>query len=143
MSAPRPRPVDVLAAAGIPIVLAAVVNTALVLSFQLLIYSPDVFHPGRPIGFGSLGIAIAVVAWLVVRHFLPKPRAVMRWLVPVAVLASFIPDIALLVNPADRERVTVPVIVILMSMHVIVAAIAVPFFQKYLPLPQDRSAKVS
>lgn len=62
MPVPRPKPVDVLAAAGIPIVLAAVVNTAVVLLFQALIYTPDVFHPWRPIGFGSLGIAIAVVA---------------------------------------------------------------------------------
>lgn len=64
----------------------------------------------------------------------------MRWLIPVAVLLSFIPDVLLLADPADRTRITVPVVLILMSMHVIVAAIAVPCFQKFLPLPQDRVA---
>ena len=142
MPAPRPKPIDVLAAVAIPVVLTSLVNGALVLIFQALIYTPDVFHPWRPIGFGSLGIVIAVLAWLLVRHLLPRPRSIMRWLIPIAVLLSFIPDVLLLADPADRERNTVPVIAILMSMHVIVAVITVPFFRRFLPLPEDRPAQV-
>lgn len=140
MAAPRPKPTQVLAAVVIPIVLACVVNTLIVLLVRALIYTPEVFNPFRPAGFTAIGVVVAVASWLLVRHFLPRPRVVMRWLIPIAVLLSFIPDVVVLLDPADRERITVPVVLVLMSMHVLVALIAVPVFRRFLPLPPDRES---
>ena len=86
--------------------------------------TPMVFIP-----FTIVGTAVGAVGWRLVRDRSAEPRRLMRKLVPIVVVASFVPDVALL-------AIGVPLAgtITLMVMHMIVAATAVPVYLRVLPL---------
>ena len=124
---------------GVPaaIVLASAANTAVSFAAQGLGASPEVIQgltPAAYVFFTAVGVIIAAVAWALIRRKAARPNALLRKLVPIVVAVSLLPDLALFAIPGAS-----PVgVIALMLMHVVVAAIAVPVFQKVLPLPADK-----
>jgi hypothetical protein len=77
-----------------------------------------------------VGVLIGTIGWAAVRRYAAHARAVLRALVPTAVVLSFIPDIALLVTgTADAVNVAG-----LLVMHVVVAVVTVTAVSRVLPL---------
>ena len=77
------------------------------------------------------GVLLATAGWTLVRRFAGRPRAVLRVLVPVVLVLSLVPDLALLAGGTSVANV-----VGLMLMHVVVAAVLVPVLARVLPLPR-------
>lgn len=77
--------------------------------------------------FTVLGVLGGWLGWHIVTRRARRPRSVLRVLVPLVVLASFIPDVALL---ALRfiPHTSAAGVVALMAMHVTVVAVAVPTY---------------
>jgi hypothetical protein len=119
------------------IVLASAANTAVSFAAQALGASPAVIQgltPQAYVFLTAVGVIVAAVAWALIRSKAARPNAVLRKLVPIVVAVSLVPDLLLFGIPGAS-----PVgVVALMLMHVVVAAVAVPIFQKVLPLPADR-----
>lgn len=105
----------VAAAAANAVVLTAVTATDAVRVFDPLTYPPVV-------AFSALGaVGAAVVYAVLVRRVADPDRTFLR-VAAVVLVASFVPDVALLfVDPAA----TVPAVVVLMAMHVVVAWVSV------------------
>lgn len=124
--------VGVLAA----IVLASAANTVLSFAAQAFGASPAVIQglaPQAYVFLTTVGVIVAAVAWSLIRAKAKRPNAVLRTLVPVVVVVSLLPDLPLF-GIAGASAIGV---VALMSMHFVVAGIAVPIFAKVLPLPAD------
>jgi hypothetical protein len=68
-----------------------------------------------------------------VRARVARPRAVLRVLVPVLLVLSFLPDVVLLVT-GFIPGTTVTGAVALMLMHLTVAGVAVPVAQRLAPV---------
>jgi hypothetical protein len=81
------------------------------------------------------GILIGTLVWFTVRRRARDPRAVLRVLVPVAVLVSLVPDFGILAAGATLLNSLA-----LIAMHLVVAGITVPMLARVMPLsPSDRS----
>lgn len=79
------------------------------------------------------GVLAGAAAWAIVRARSARPAGLLRTLVPVVVLVSLVPDV--LLGVSDSEPGTSwGAVVALMVMHVVVAAVAVPAFRRFLPL---------
>ncbi|MGZ3145713.1 DUF6069 family protein [Lentzea chajnantorensis] len=76
-----------------------------------------------------IGIALGTLGWYLVRRFAGNPRRVLRVLVPVAVVVSWIPDLGILAGGASAVNSLA-----LMAMHLVVAAATVPVLTRILPL---------
>jgi hypothetical protein len=112
---------------------AAVVNTVISLVAQALGADPAVHLGLQPVPyilFGVVGVLVAALAWVAIGRRAERPSAVMRWLVPVVVLVSLIP------NVASGFTLGWDGAIALGLMHVAVAAVAVPVFHRFLPLPR-------
>ncbi|MFJ9376514.1 hypothetical protein [Streptomyces sp. NPDC101455] len=70
----------------------------------------------------------AAVGWAILRKVPKDPQALVRWLVPVLVLVSFVPDF-LLYGDGGATGVGA-----LLLMHVTVATAAVVTYRKVMPL---------
>jgi hypothetical protein len=99
------------------------------------------FHPltfSGLIGPTVLGLLVAVVVWELVRRRAGDPVAVMRRLVPIVVVLSWVPDIALgATHRAGTSQVahtTWGEVAALMVMHLFVAVIGIGLFSQLLPL---------
>jgi hypothetical protein len=79
-----------------------------------------------------LGVAIGALGWRIITRRAQRPARVMRWLVPTVLVLSFIPDFFLL-TPDAMPGATTAGVLALMVMHVAVAAIAVPAYQRFMP----------
>jgi hypothetical protein len=96
------------------------------------------------IGPTVVGLLIAVVVWELVRRRAGDPVAVMRRLVPIVVVLSWAPDIAL--GATHREassqlpHTTWGEVAALMVMHLFVAAIGIGLFSRLLPLRRRPAA---
>ncbi|HEX6342572.1 DUF6069 family protein [Umezawaea sp.] len=77
-----------------------------------------------------VGILLGALAWFLVRRHADNPRAVLRYLVPAAVLLSLVPDFGILMTGVPLLNALA-----LVAMHLAVAAITVPTLAKVLPLP--------
>lgn len=75
----------------------------------------------------TLGIVVGWVGWSLVRRRARDPRRTLSMLVPIVTVASFIPDILLLVFHFIPGT-TVSAVIGLMVMHVVVVAVAVPAY---------------
>jgi hypothetical protein len=89
---------------------------------------PYVFGP-----FAAVGVLAAYAGWRIVRASVRRPRQVLRVLVPVLLVLSFIPDVVLLLT-GFMPGTTTTGAVALMLMHLVVAAIAVPVSQRLAPV---------
>jgi hypothetical protein len=76
-----------------------------------------------------IGIALGTLGWYLVRRFARNPRRVLRVLVPVVVVLSWIPDLGILAGGASVVNSLA-----LIAMHVVVAAATVPVLSRILPL---------
>lgn len=114
--------------------LAAVVNTVIALVAQAAGADPAVslgLMPAAYIVLGLVGILIGAIGWTIIRNRAAQPSALLRWLVPAVVLVSIVPNLLLL---AAGMGVAGPIALALM--HVAVAAVAVPVYRRFLPLPR-------
>ncbi|WP_198680392.1 DUF6069 family protein [Lentzea terrae] len=119
------------------IVLASIANTVVSVAAQALGASPEVIQgltPQAYVFLTAVGTVVAAAAWALIRRKAARPNALLRKLVPIVVAVSLLPDLPLFGIPGASPLGVVG----LMLMHVVVAAIAVPIFQKVLPLPADK-----
>ncbi len=79
-----------------------------------------------------LGVLAGTAGWAFIRRNSRRPREVLRVVVPLIVLVSFVPDMLLLVLLPTTTLVNVAA---LLSMHIAIAAITVPMLGRVLPLP--------
>jgi hypothetical protein len=83
-----------------------------------------------------IGVLAATIGWAAVRRYAANARAVLRVLVPVVLVLSFIPDFGLLfAGMADAVN-----LVGLLIMHVVVAVITVTALSRVLPVSGQRRA---
>ena len=87
--------------------------------------------PGAYVTFSVLGVLVGAIGWALIRRA-PKARTILTVLVPVVLLLSLIPDVALAVTGGTAAATTAAVT--LGIMHVVTAAIAVPVYRVFLPL---------
>ncbi|MCX2947004.1 DUF6069 family protein [Lentzea sp. NEAU-D7] len=77
-----------------------------------------------------IGVLLGTLGWYLVRRSARDPRRVLRVLVPVVVVLSWIPDFGILAGGASVVNS-----VALVAMHTVVAAATVPVLARVLPLP--------
>ncbi|ELS51064.1 DUF6069 family protein [Streptomyces viridochromogenes] len=80
-----------------------------------------------------IGVLLGAIGWAVVRRVAKNPAGLLRWLAPVVVIVSFVPDLALL--GGDTPGKGVLAVCALMVMHVVVGVVAVLAYRRVLPLP--------
>jgi hypothetical protein len=80
-----------------------------------------------------VGVALGAIGWAVVRGAAKNPAGLLRWLVPVVVVVSFVPAPTLL--GGDTSGKGPPTAVEMMMMHVMVGGVAVIASRRVLPLP--------
>ncbi|MFC5138407.1 DUF6069 family protein [Actinomycetospora rhizophila] len=124
---PAASPGRIALAVVLAAVAAAVVNTLIGLLVGVI--EGTGYNPTTAITFSVIGVLAGFVGWVLVRRLAPRPAAVLRWLVPLVVVLSFVPDLYLL-----TVGLSVLLVVALMIMHVVVAAVAVPAFRRVLPV---------
>lgn len=115
-------------AAGLATTVVALIATALGAAEGFAPLMPAVYLP-----FVAVGVIAAVIGWRIVRSRAAHPFAVLRVLVPVVLIASFIPDTVLIVT-RFIPGTTLLGGLSLSVMHLIVAAIAVPLAQRIAPV---------
>ena len=93
-------------------------------------FSP--LHPGTYIAFIVLGVLGGAVGWQLVRARAHQPATLLRTLVPVVVILSFIPDIA--IGITGTFHATWGGAMALMAAHVVVATTAITSFAMLLPV---------
>ncbi|MFD5827131.1 DUF6069 family protein [Lentzea sp. NPDC060358] len=76
-----------------------------------------------------IGILLGTLGWYLVRRFVADPRRVLRVLVPVVVVLSWIPDLGIMAGGATLVNSLA-----LILMHLVVAAATVPTLSRVLPL---------
>lgn len=118
---------------GIILVAAAVVAillNAAVAAVAVAAGAPSGYGPLTPPAYGLftvLGVGIGWLGWLLVLRRSRDPRRTLSVLVPVVLVASFAPDILLLVLRFIPGTTTSAAIA-LMAMHVVVVLVAVPAY---------------
>ena len=133
--APRSRALTVVAgllAAAVVAVLGNVVVAALAHTAGA---SGD-FNPLHLSAYAPLtvfGVVLGAGGWAVVRRVAKNPAGLLRWLVPVLVVVSFVPDLSLLGGGTPGSGPLA--VAALMVMHVVVAVVAVAAYRRVLPLP--------
>jgi hypothetical protein len=115
---------------------AAVVSIALnaVVALVASALNPNGTHMGLVVTAYApltvIGVLAGTIGWAAVRRYAGNARAVLRVLVPVVVVLSFIPDFGLLISGmADAAN-----LVGLLLMHVVVATVTVTAVSRVLPL---------
>ncbi|MFE7839997.1 DUF6069 family protein [Streptomyces sp. NPDC057474] len=112
------------------IALSSLVN-ALIAVVARAVGAPDDFQPLTPgayIFLTTVGVVAGALGWAVVRKLSGNPEKLIRWLVPVTVVVSFVPDFFLFGDGGATG------VVALLLMHVAVAALAVTAYRKVMPL---------
>ncbi|WP_369166955.1 DUF6069 family protein [Streptomyces sp. R28] len=121
-----------LLAAG---VVASVGNAVVALLARAAGASHD-FDPLTPPAYVPLtviGVVLGAIGWAIVRRVAKDAAGLLRWLAPVAVVVSFVPDLALL--GGDTPGKGPLAVAALMVMHVVVGVVAVLAYRRVLPLP--------
>ena len=117
------------------LVAAIVVNTVIATVARALGASAN-FQPLTPPAYISLtvlGFLLAVAGWAIIRAKASNPARVLRVLVPVVLVLSFIPDLGLLLS-GSRPGTSGGAVAALALMHLAVAAVTVPALARALPL---------
>lgn len=134
-SARRPHFLTVAAGLLAAAAVASLINAVVALTALAAGASEELpaLHPPAYVPLTVIGTLLGAIGWAVVRRFAKQPERLLRWLVPVVVVVSFVPDLALLGSgiPASGPLA----VVALMVMHVVVAAVAVSIYRRVLPLP--------
>ncbi|MEV6594582.1 DUF6069 family protein [Streptomyces acidicola] len=130
---PTARRAPLAVAGGVlaAIVAASAVNAVLAVGARVLADKPDDFgplDPGSYMFLTAVGVLLGAVGWAVVRRASKHPHALLRVLVPLVVVVSFVPDFFLFGDGGAAG------VAALLLMHVAVAAIAVPVYRRVMPL---------
>ena len=115
------------------IVAASAVN-AVIAQIALAAGADDSFTPLQPGAYVFLtvvGVLLGLAGWAVVRRTASHPARLLRVLVPVVLLMSFVPD---LTTAPDMAGSTTGGVVALLLMHVTTTIIAVLGFRRALPV---------
>ncbi len=110
---------------------AGVVNTLISVAAQRLGADPTVvagLQPAIHVVFTLVGALVGAIGWVVVRRRAQNPARVLSWLVPTVIAVSLIPDVLVAVSFSVVGGVA------LALMHLVVAAVAVPAYRRFLPL---------
>lgn len=126
-----------LAIAGaLATVLATIANAAISIALRSIVDPSSEFMPlGLPSVIG-LTIAGGVAATIVYGYILgrsPNPRSRFVQIAVVALLLSFIPDVALLAGFGPAQNATLERVLSLMAMHVVAALIIVTTLLRMAP----------
>jgi uncharacterized membrane protein YtjA (UPF0391 family) len=89
---------------------------------------PAIFAP-----FVAIGVIAAYLGWSIIRRRTANPAKVLRVLVPVLLVLSFVPD-AILLMTGFIPGATLTGVVALAIMHLIVVAVAVPLNLRLAPV---------
>lgn len=131
---------------ALPTALVASVVASLIVELIIaaIAHGAGAYSDFQPLTFGGLigptvlGLLTAVVVWELVRRRAGDPVAVMRRLVPIVIVLSWVPDVVLgATHRAGTSYVahtTWGEVAALMVMHLFVAAIGVGLFSQLLPL---------
>lgn len=114
-------------------VIAIIVNAIVSLVAQALGADPAVFRglvPGAYILFTVVGVLIGAIGWHIIRTRAARPSALLRWLVPTVVVVSLIPNVLVGISVGWLGASALGL------MHIVVAAVAVPVYRRFLPLPR-------
>jgi hypothetical protein len=131
--APRGTRAAVLLAAGALVALAA---NAVIAMVALAAGASSAFSPLLVFVYGPftvVGLLAAYAGWRIVRGRARSPRRVLRVLVPVLAVLSFVPD-TVLAFTGFIPGTTLTGVVALMLMHLVVVAIAVPVSARLAPV---------
>lgn len=112
-------------------VVAGVLNTAISFAAQAMGADPATFMGLQPVTylvFTLIGALAGAIGWQVVRRRAANPAAVLRWLVPVVVVVSLIPDVLVGMSMGWIGGIALGL------MHLAVVAVAVPAYRRFLPL---------
>jgi hypothetical protein len=121
------------------IVAAIAVSVAATAVVAAIAHSAGVSDTFTPLKTGSyiflivVGVLAGCVGWQLVRVRVGDPVRVLRRLVPLVLVLSFVPDLYIGVSGADQA--TWGGVLALMCAHVVVAAAAVTSFSFFLPAP--------
>lgn len=129
---PTKRTATIVTAVGLAAVVAALANLGIGTLARSVTSVPQ-FVPLWPvvyIPFTFFAMAVGAIRWEAIRRNARRPTELLRWLVPTTVVVSFIPDVVLYFVTS----VGVVPIAALMSMHVVVATVAVPVYAWVLPI---------
>ena len=86
--------------------------------------------PGAYISLTFLSVVVGVLVWIAVRAKADRPSVVLGRLVPAVVVVSLLADVAVGFGVGWTGAIALGL------MHIAVAAIAVPVFRRFLPLPR-------
>jgi hypothetical protein len=126
---------------ALPTALVASVVASLIVELVIaaIAHGAGAYSDFAPLTFGALirltvlGLLIAVVVWELIRRRAGDPVAVLRRLVPIVVVLSWVPDVVLGATHGEAHT-TWGEVAALMVMHLFVAAIGVGLFSQLLPL---------
>lgn len=93
------------------------------------------FGLGFTAGYSALGILVGFLGWPAIRRWVPRPARAVTVLVPALTVLSFIPDLGFF-DPASEAGAGPIAASALMVMHVVVAAVAQPTYQRLAPVRQ-------
>lgn len=131
----KPRVMNALAAAGAAIVVAVIGDTVVSLLARHVFGAPSGFpplHPAPYISLTILGLLAGTLGWYMIVRVIRDPTRLLRVLVPVILVLSFIPDIAVGVSKS-MVHTTWGGVAALMVMHVVVAAVGVISYRRFMP----------
>ena len=136
VSVRRPRFLAVAAGLLAAAVVAAAGNTAVSLLARAAGASSQFapLHPSSYVPLTVIGTVLGAAGWAAVARIAKKPAQLLRWLVPVVVAVSFVPDLTVLGGAPGTGALPVAA---LMCMHIVVAIVGVITYRRVLPLPAD------
>jgi hypothetical protein len=94
-------------------------------------YAP--LMPPAYLAFTALGVAGGYLGWRIVRRMFERPARVLRVLVPVALVLSWVPDMILAIVQFIPGT-TLTGALALALMHAVVVAVAVPVYLRVAPV---------
>ncbi|MEU6371564.1 DUF6069 family protein [Streptomyces sp. NPDC046909] len=121
----------VVAGGVVAAIVVAAAADALIAVLALAAGAPDDFQPlmvSSYVFLTAVGVTGGAIGWSVVRKVSKDPAALVRWLAPVLVVVSFVPDFLLFGDGG------VTGVAALLMMHVVVAVVAVFTYRKVMPL---------
>lgn len=140
-TAPVTRPSAAVAAGGL--ILAAIIAIAMNAAVAAIAHAAGASHDFRPLHVATyaaltvISLLAGAAGWAIIRARASNPRHMLRALVPVVLIISFVPDL-LVGASATMPGTSWGAVAALMVMHLVVAAIAIPTYLLALPLPTTR-----
>ena len=117
------------------VVVAGLANTVVALA-AVAAGAPSTYGPLTApayLTFTTVGVLVGYLGWRIVRRSVPRPARVLRVLVPVVLVLSWIPDV-LLAALQFIPGTTLTGALALGLMHAVVVAVAVPVYARIAPV---------